>query len=138
MEQLELQEEDIDETFYAGRGKGGQKRSKTAAGVVLVHKQSGVRIRCQRERSQSINRFLARRMLVEELEAKKQGKTRHKVKAEKLREAKIRKNNQRNGSAVKKASTSVGYDTKRKKKTLADLENAFLIKSMDPVNPTNA
>jgi protein subunit release factor B len=69
-------EKDIEETFLR-RG-----------GIVIQHRLTGIRIRCCRERSQGLNRFFARRMLVEELEAKRQNKTRHEVKAEKIREEK--------------------------------------------------
>ena len=69
-------EKDIEETLLR---KGG---------VVIQHRLTGIRIRCCRERSQGLNRFFARRLLVEELEAKRQNKTRHEVKAEKIREEK--------------------------------------------------
>lgn len=123
MEQLELSEDDLQESFYSGQGKGGQKRSRTASGVALIHKASGLRVRCQRERGQSINRFLARRMLVEELEARKLGKTRHEVKADKLREQKVKKGRLSPKSFKKPASLK--HD---KKKTLAELEEKFLFK----------
>lgn len=72
-------ENEIDETLI----KGG--------GVVLVHRPTGVRIRCCRRRSQGLNRFLARRMLVEELEARRCQKTRSEVKAEEIRRQKGRR-----------------------------------------------
>jgi hypothetical protein len=59
-------------------------------GVVIQHRLTGIRVRCCRERSQGLNRFFARRLLVEELEAKQQNKTRHQLKAEKIREEKGR------------------------------------------------
>jgi len=57
-------------------------------GVDLRHRSTGIRIRCCRESSQALNRFLARRLLADELEARLQNKTRYEVKAEKIREAK--------------------------------------------------
>ena len=59
--------------------------------VVLVHRPTGVRVRCCRQRSQGLNRFFARRMLVEEIEAKRRQKTRHEVKAEEIRRQKGRR-----------------------------------------------
>jgi peptide chain release factor len=59
-------------------------------GVAIHHRPSGVRVRCCRERSQRLNRFLARRLLVEELEARKRNLTRHEVTAERLRQRKHR------------------------------------------------
>lgn len=110
MNVLQLKEEDIQETFYAGSGPGGQKRAKTASGVALLHLPTGVRVRCQRERSQGINRFLARRILVEELEAREKGKTRHQVKAQALRDEKLRKS---------------GAKPKTKKPTITEMEKHF-------------
>jgi peptide chain release factor len=63
-------------------------------GVELRHRPSGIRIRCSESRRQSLNRFLARRLLADELEARLQNKTRHIVKAEKIRELKGKTNRQ--------------------------------------------
>ena len=41
--------------------------------MVLVHAKSGLSVRCQEERTQGMNRFLARRRLVEKLEELKLG-----------------------------------------------------------------
>ena len=71
-------ERELEETLL----KGG--------GVVLAHPPTGVRIRCTQQRSQGLNRFLARRMLVEELEARQRQSTRHEVKAAEIRRRKGR------------------------------------------------
>ncbi len=68
MAELGLREKDIIEKFIKGTGKGGQKINKTLICVYLKHMPTGIEVRCQRERSQSTNRFLARRMLCEHLE----------------------------------------------------------------------
>ncbi len=81
----------MEESFFKASTVGGQKANKTLSGVSLLHVPTQVRIRCQRERSQGINRFLARRLLVEELEARQRGLTRHSAKAERLHEEKERK-----------------------------------------------
>jgi hypothetical protein len=60
--------------------------------VELRHRPSGIRIRCSESRCQALNRFLARRLLADELEARLQNKTRHIVKAEKIRALKGRNN----------------------------------------------
>lgn len=75
MDALGCHERDLEESF---RG----------AAITIVHRPTGIRVRCNRERSQALNRFFARRLLVEELEARAQNKTRHEVKAEQLREKK--------------------------------------------------
>jgi peptide chain release factor len=78
MQALGCQEKDLEETLHRG------------GAVDLSHRPTGIRIRCHRERSQTLNRFLARRTLVDELEARLQNKTRHEVKAEKVRTEKRR------------------------------------------------
>ena len=78
--------------------------------MTLLHRPSGIRVRCQRERSQGINRFLARRLLVEELEARQTGRTRHEVKAEKLREEKDRRCGSRKNRPAPPAKPSLGFD----------------------------
>ena len=58
----------IEESFSAGGGKGGQKINKTANAVTLHYEPLGLIVRCQRERQRSLNRFLALRELVDEIE----------------------------------------------------------------------
>ena len=95
MQRLQLVEGLIEESYFKASGPGGQKTNKTLTGVTLLHRPTGIRVRCQRERSQGINRFIARRLLVEELEARQYGKTRHEAKAQKLRESKDRRRGSR-------------------------------------------
>lgn len=68
MAALGLHEADLEEQFIRGSGKGGQKINKTASCVQLQHKPSGLIVKCQRERSQALNRFFARRELCEKTE----------------------------------------------------------------------
>ena len=100
MRRLQLVEGEIDETYFKASGPGGQKTNKTLTGVSLLHRPSGVRVRCQRERSQGINRFIARRLLVDEMEARRAGKTRHEVKAEQIRDEKDRRRGSRKKTAA--------------------------------------
>jgi len=72
MRKLGIREEDLDETFTRGTGAGGQKINKTSSTVVLRHLPSAVEVRCQRERSQSLNRVIAREELCDKLEKKLQ------------------------------------------------------------------
>ena len=71
---LGIREQDIEEHFVRSSGRGGQKVNKTATCVYLKHLPSGIEVKCQKERSQSLNRFLARRILCNKLEAKILGK----------------------------------------------------------------
>ena len=65
MTAIGLHEEDFGESYFKTVKSGGKAG---LIGVMLFHPASGLRVRCNRERSQGINRFLARRMLVELLE----------------------------------------------------------------------
>ena len=69
MVDLGLREEDIAEKFIRSSGKGGQHVNKTSTCVWLKHIPTGIEVKCMEERSQSLNRFLARRELAERLEA---------------------------------------------------------------------
>jgi protein subunit release factor B len=73
MTRLGIREEDLAETFVRSQGPGGQNVNKVATCVVVRHPPSGVTIRCQSTRSQALNRFLARRRLADEVEARQQG-----------------------------------------------------------------
>src|ERR1019366_2472505 len=68
-----IREDDLKETFVTSQGKGGQNVNKVATCVVLVHGPSGLRIKCQKERSQGLNRYLARKLLADKVEAATRG-----------------------------------------------------------------
>ena len=74
MQDLGIKKEDIIEQFIKGSGKGGQKVNKTASCVYLKHIPTGIEVKCQKERSQSLNRFLALRLLVNKIENQILGK----------------------------------------------------------------
>ena len=63
-----LREEDLIEKFILGSGKGGQKINKSSSCVYLKHLPTGLEVKCQRERSRDLNRYIARRELCEKLE----------------------------------------------------------------------
>jgi len=69
MQALGVREQDIDEQFVRSSGAGGQNVNKVSSCVVLHHRPSGIRVKCQKERSQGLNRFLARRLLLDKIEA---------------------------------------------------------------------
>lgn len=68
---LGVRPDDIEERFVRGSGAGGQKINKTSSTVCLQHRPSGVEVRCQKERSQSLNRIVAWTELAEKLEWRK-------------------------------------------------------------------
>lgn len=67
MDALGIFEKDIEEKFVRSSGHGGQNVNKTATCVYIKHVPSGTEVKCMETRSQSINRFLARRELVRRL-----------------------------------------------------------------------
>ncbi|MDP2912281.1 MAG: peptide chain release factor-like protein [Candidatus Omnitrophota bacterium] len=69
MDSLGIKEADLDEKFIRSSKKGGQKVNKTSTCVYLKHKPTGIEVKCQEERSQVLNRFLARRILVNKIES---------------------------------------------------------------------
>jgi len=92
MAKLGIREEDLRETFIRSSGPGGQKVNKTATCVYLVHIPTGLSVKCQQERSQTLNRFLARRLLLDRIERLQEGILRsEKEKIEKIRRQKRRR-----------------------------------------------
>ncbi len=89
MEKLGIREEDLVEKFVRSGGHGGQNVNKTATCVYLKHLPTGIEVKCQRERSQALNRFLARRILADKIEAALLGKlSEEQQRIEKLRRQK--------------------------------------------------
>ncbi len=97
MHELKVYEKDIIEKFIRSQGKGGQKVNKTSSCVYLKHKPSGIEVKCQRERSQALNRFLARRILVNKIETLVKGE----VSAEQKRIEKIRRQKRKRSKRAK-------------------------------------
>jgi protein subunit release factor B len=68
MDRLGIREEDLVEKFVRSSGPGGQKVNKAATCVYLKHVPTDIEVKVQRERSQALNRFFARRLLAEKIE----------------------------------------------------------------------
>jgi len=73
MRALGVQENDLEETFVRSGGAGGQKVNKSSSCVMLLHRPTGLRVKCQTSRQQALNRFLARRLLLDKIERRQQG-----------------------------------------------------------------
>lgn len=68
-------EEDLEESFVHSGGPGGQKVNKSATAVCIKHKISGMQVKCQRTRSQGLNRYYARKQLCELIEGRNKDET---------------------------------------------------------------
>ncbi|GFE56137.1 peptide chain release factor-like protein [Geobacter sp. AOG1] len=108
MAELGLREEDMEERFVRSSGAGGQHVNKTATCVWLRHRPTGLEVKCMAERSQSLNRFLARRELAEKLAAFNGLPTTKDDKADKLRRQKARRKRK---ATTKYAKPDIDRDT---------------------------
>lgn len=88
---LGIHEKDIEERFVRSTGSGGQKVNKTSTCVYLKHIPTGIEIKCMEERSQSLNRFLARRELVRRIEKLSGKLTSEEIKIEKVKRQKLKR-----------------------------------------------
>jgi peptide chain release factor len=94
---LGVKETDIAETFVRSGGHGGQNVNKSATCVMLLHRPTGLQVKCQTTRQQGLNRFLARRLLLDKIERLQTGS----VAAQRSRMEKIRRQKRRRSRRAK-------------------------------------
>jgi protein subunit release factor B len=120
MEALNIREEDIEETFVRSSGKGGQHVNKTSTCVYLKHLPTGIEVKCQQERSQSLNRYRARVLLAKKIEQLVKGRESEEVqRIEKLR----RQKRKRSKRAKEKMLADKKIVSEKKKLRSRPLEN---------------
>ncbi len=119
MRETNVAESDLEESFIKGSGKGGQKINKTSSCVYLLHKPSGMEVKCQRYREQSLNRYEARRMLCERLKEKLEGlKSERTAQIEKIRRQKRRKTKRQKAKMVDDKRHKSIIKSRRKKASI--------------------
>jgi protein subunit release factor B len=92
-------------------GPGGQKVNKTSSCVHLVHIPTGLSVKCQRERSQSLNRYLARKLLFDKIERAQKGF----IEAEKEKIEKIRRQKRKRTRRAKEKILTAKHQQAEKK-----------------------
>ncbi len=97
MQALGIHERDIEESFVRSGGAGGQHVNKTSSCVQLLHRPTGLMVKCQQDRSQAINRYLARRLLMDKIEGRVLGRK----SAERQAQEKIRRQKRRRSRRAK-------------------------------------
>jgi len=118
MRQLQVSEKDLEETFVRASGPGGQKVNKTSSCVFIRHIPTGLSVKCQRERSQAINRFLARRILLDKIERMQKGI----VSSEKERIEKIRRQKRKRSKRAKEKILEEKHHKSEKKKLRSTID----------------
>ncbi len=108
---LGVKPEDLVEKFVRSGGPGGQNVNKTSTAVYLKHLPTGIEVKVQQERSQALNRFLARRALAERLEARLQSER----SAEAERIARLRRQKRRRSRRAKEKVLAAKFLQAKKK-----------------------
>lgn len=74
LDRLGIRESDLEESFARSGGPGGQNVNKVSTCVILKYLPTGLVVKCQQDRSQAMNRYYARRILIERMDAEIYGR----------------------------------------------------------------
>ncbi len=97
MASLGVREVDLEENFVRSGGHGGQNVNKTSTCVMLRHRPTGLQVKSQSTRQQGLNRFIARRLLMDKIEQARTGQ----VATERARIEKIRRQKRKRSRRAK-------------------------------------
>ncbi len=109
---LGIYEKDIEESFIRSRGRGGQNVNKVATCVHLKHIPTGTEVKCQKARTQGLNRFHARVLLYKKIERTIRGEESEEAR----RVAKIRRQKRKRSRRAKEKILEEKHYTSQKKK----------------------
>ena len=112
MQRLNIRESDIIEKFIRSSAPGGQNVNKTSTCVYLKHMPTAIEVKCQRERSQPLNRYLARKWLADKIEEKLLGRESE----ERKRIEKIRRQKRKRSKRAKEKILRLKKELSEKKK----------------------
>ena len=112
MSNLGVSKSDIIEKFIRSAGPGGQKVNKTSTCVYLKHIPTGIEVKCRRERSQALNRYIARQLLLKKIESYILGE----LSEERKRIEKIRRQKRKRSKRAKEKILEVKRKRSKKKK----------------------
>ena len=121
LNELGIKPDDLVEKFIRSGGHGGQNVNKVSTCVYLKHIPTGIEVKCQRERSQALNRYHARRMLADKIENLIKGKE----SAEQQKIEKIRRQKRKRSKRAKEkmlANKRHQSDKKKERRAAPDLE----------------
>ena len=111
MQRLGIREEDLDETFVRSGGHGGQNVNKVATCVMLVHRPTGITVKCQETRYQGRNRELARIQLLDRIESLRKSAA---AAAQQERQRQLRQKRGRSASAKRRIRADKKHHSAKK------------------------